>query len=62
MVLLISLQIIVAHEFFLFKKFYLVMKGRKREIEREREREREIGFSIDLCIHWLILICALTGD
>ena len=41
MVLLISLQIIVAHEFFLFKKFYLVMKGRKREIERERERERE---------------------
>ena len=30
--------------------------------ERERERKRFICCSTYLCIHWLILSCALTGD
>ena len=35
--------------------------------EKERKRERRetlilICFSTYLCIHWLILVCALTGD
>ena len=40
------------------------MEGeREREKERERERERRlICCSTYLCIHWLIFICALTGD
>ena len=28
----------------------------------ERERERLICCSTYLCIHWLMLVCALTGD
>ena len=33
------------------------------EEERERGREgREICYYTYLCIHWLILTCALTGD
>ena len=31
------------------------------EKERKGERERLICFIIYLCIHWLILVCALTG-
>ena len=38
---------------------------RRREVGRERDREREretsICCSTYLCIHWLILICPLTG-
>ena len=30
--------------------------------ERERERESESCCSTYLYIHWLILVCALTGD
>ena len=33
----------------------------ERERERKRERERFIC-STYLCIHWLLLACALTGD
>ena len=33
-----------------------------RERERKGEREREICCSTYLCIHWLILVYALTGD
>ena len=35
---------------------------RRKKRERERERERLIPCSPYLCIHWLILVCALTGD
>ena len=30
--------------------------------ERGKEKETLICFSTYLCIHWLILVCALTGD
>ena len=37
------------------------MRGGK-EGEKARERETLICFSTYLCIHWLPLVCALTGD
>ena len=40
----------------------LTEKKSGRERHRERERERDICCSIYLCIHWLILAWALTGD
>ena len=39
----------------LFKKFFFIYWF-------ERERETSICCSIYLCIHWLIFVCALTGD
>ena len=47
--------------FFLFSfKFYLLI------LERERGRRRKKKTSVyrftNLCIHWLILVCALTGN
>ena len=56
--------------------FYLLMRESRRErerereqegvreAERERERERETSIccSTYLCIHWLILVCALARD
>ena len=35
---------------------------REREREREREKERLICCSTSLCIHWLLLVCALTRN
>ena len=43
----------------LFKNFYLLIF---RERGRGRERETSICSSTYLCIHWLILVCALTWD
>ena len=40
--------------------FFFTERGRGRE--RERERETLICCSPYLYIHWLLLICALTGD
>ena len=37
-------------------------EGRERERERERQAERDICCSTYLCIHWFILVCALTLD
>ena len=40
--------------------FYLLTSESERK--GERERERSICCSTYLCIHWLILWCALTGN
>ena len=49
----------------LFKKitdfFFLLEKGKGREGEREKERTL-IYCSTYSCIHWLLLVCALTRD
>ena len=39
-------------------------KGRETERERqkERERQRDIDLLFHLCVHCLILVCALTRD
>ena len=39
-------------------------RGREtyREREKVRQRKTSICCSTYLCIHWLILVCALTGD
>ena len=37
--------------------YLLILEG-----EEEREIERSICYSTYLCIHWLILACALTGE
>ena len=42
------------------------MRG-EREMERERERDKERERERSICsaylyIHWLLLVCALTGD
>ena len=35
----------------------------ERERERERERDKhQFWSSTYLCIHWWLLVCALTGD
>ena len=41
---------------------YWFERERQRETERGRERETLICCSTYLCIHWLILVCTLTGD
>ena len=43
-----------------FTFLYLLILDRRRE--RERDRETSICCSTGLCVHWLILVCALTGD
>ena len=50
--------------FIIFIDFFFRGKGEGTEWGRERERdtERSICCSTYLCIHWLILICSLTGD
>ena len=37
-------------------KFFIIFR------ERKRERETSVCCSTHLCIHWLILVWALTGD
>ena len=37
------------------------MRDREREREREREMETLIR-SLYCCVHWFLLVCALTGD
>ena len=44
----------VIFPFLILKKFYLLIW--------ERDRQTLICCSTCLCIHWLIFICALTGD
>ena len=46
----------VIFPFLILKKFYLLIW------ERETDRQTLICCSTCSCIHWLILICALTGD
>ena len=46
---------------------WLILEREKRRVgeiewEKERERERLICCSTYFCIHWLILVCVLTGD
>lgn len=43
----------------IFLKLFFIARGR---VGRQRERETRISCSTYLCIHWLILECALTGD
>ena len=38
------------------------MREKERQRETERERETLIYCSTYLCIHWLLLACALTRD
>ena len=49
-------SIIHKNLFFLFKKMYLLI------FERHTERKTLIYCSTYLCIHWLVFVCALTGD
>ena len=47
--------------------FFYLLIFRERKEGKEEGREREIERHVNLlftysCIHWLILICALTGD
>ena len=37
-------------------------RRREKKGQGERERETSICCSAYLCIHWLLLVCALTGD
>ena len=41
-----------------FKLYLLILDGGR---QRDRERERSICYSTYLFMHWLVLICALTG-
>ena len=45
--------------FLFFKNFIYLFKSNGKG---GRERETSICCSTYLCIHWLILVCALTGD
>ena len=42
--------------------FFCILIFKEREKEEGRERETLICCSTYLCIHWLLLVCALTGD
>ena len=41
--------------------FFLLFLEREEGVEREREREILICCPFYLCIHWLTLVCALSG-
>ena len=47
---------------FSIKIFFIDLREKEREEERERERDKQtlICCSTYLCIHWLILVCAMT--
>ena len=47
---------------FLFLFFFKFLFMLKREWERKREGETSVCCSTSLCIRWLILVCARTGD
>lgn len=42
--------------------FFFLSDFRERKEGRDKERKTLISCFIGLCIHWLILGCALTGD
>lgn len=45
------------HTLWFFKYFLLILQ---RESKGERKRETSICYSTYICIHWLIIICALS--
>ena len=47
--------------FLIFIYWFRERRGVGRE-GGEKERETLMCYSIPLCIHWVILVCALTGD
>ena len=57
-----SSSLLYSLKFFFIFFLFIDFRERKEERKRDRERETLICCSTYLCIHWLILVDALTGD